>query len=84
MSHLLQDVLKINVQGYDNGLKINYDLINSVFRYNNINLSNKDSKKMIFCFVYKKGNWVVEEYDPFDLMNRYDELTFGNFDKLEE
>jgi hypothetical protein len=39
---------------------------------------------MIFCFVYKKGNWVVEEYDPFDLMNRYDELTFGNFDKLEE
>ena len=48
------------------------------------NLSDKDSKKMIFCFVYKKGNWVAEEYDPFDLMNRYDELTFGNFDKLGE
>jgi hypothetical protein len=38
---------------------------------------------MTFCFRYKKGKWVVEEYDTFELMNHYDELAFGNFNKLE-
>jgi hypothetical protein len=38
---------------------------------------------MTFVSGIKKGKWVVEEYDTFELMNHYDELAFGNFNKLE-
>jgi len=34
------------------------------------------------CFIYKKGKWMEKAYDTFELMSYYDELTFGNFDKL--
>ena len=47
------------------------------------NLSDNASDRMTFCFIYKKGKWMVKEYDTFELMSCYDELTFGNFDKLE-
>jgi len=47
------------------------------------NLSVDDRERMTFCFRYKKGKWVHEEYDVFELMNRYDELAFGNFNELE-
>jgi hypothetical protein len=47
------------------------------------NLAVEDEDRMTFCFRYKKGKWVVEEYDTFELMNHYDELAFGNFNKLE-
>lgn len=44
------------------------------------NLSD-DTNRMTFCFRYKRGKWAVEEYEPFELMNRYDEYAFG---KVEE
>lgn len=47
------------------------------------NLSEDEMDRMTFCFRYKKGKWIEEEYDVFELMNRYDELAFGNFKKLE-
>jgi len=47
------------------------------------NLSVDDIERMTFCFRYKKGKWVEEEYDVFELMNRYDELAFGDFNELE-
>lgn len=34
-------------------------------------------KRMIFCFQFEKGKWVVVEYDFFEIMNKYDELSFG-------
>ncbi len=38
---------------------------------------------MTFCFKYKGGKWLAEKYDTFELMNRYDELAFGDFEKIE-
>lgn len=43
-----------------------------------------ETKRMVFCFRYKNGKWVEEEYDTFDLMNHYDELATGNFEQLEK
>jgi len=48
------------------------------------NLSDDKKKPMTFCFRFIKGKWVIEEYDPFELMNNYDEQAFGNFDNLEQ
>jgi hypothetical protein len=48
------------------------------------NLSDNAVDRMTFCFIYKKGKWMEKAYDTFELMSYYDELTFGNFDKLEE
>lgn len=48
------------------------------------NLAEDEIERMTFCFKYKKGKWVEEEYDTFELMNRYDELAFGNFENLEK
>jgi hypothetical protein len=48
------------------------------------NLSENEIERMTFCFKYKNGKWVPEEYDAFELMNRYDELAFGNFEQLEK
>ena len=47
------------------------------------NLAEDSIERMTFCFKYKGGKWVAEEYDTFELMNRYDELAFGNFEKIE-
>lgn len=47
------------------------------------NLSEDATERMTFCFRYKKGKWIEEEYDVFELMNRYDELAFGDFNELE-
>ncbi len=41
-----------------------------------------DTRRMVFCFRYKKGKWLEEEYDPFDLMNHYEELAFGNIEQI--
>ena len=48
------------------------------------NLSDEASDRMTFCFIFKKGKWLEKEYDTFEIMSHYDELAFGNFDKLEE
>ena len=48
------------------------------------NLAEDEIERMTFCFKYKKGIWVEEAYDTFELMNRYDELAFGNFENLEK
>lgn len=48
------------------------------------NLAEDEIKRMTFCFKFKKGKWVEEAYDTFELMNRYDELAFGNFENLEK
>jgi len=47
------------------------------------NLAEAEIERMTFCFKYKGGKWVAEEYDTFELMNCYDELAFGNFEKIE-
>jgi hypothetical protein len=39
---------------------------------------------MTFCFEYKKGTWLDNPYDGFELMNEYDEVVFGNFSQLEK
>jgi len=48
------------------------------------NLSAIEIERMTFCFIYKNGKWVEEEYDTFELMNRYNELASGNFEQLEK
>jgi hypothetical protein len=47
------------------------------------NLAKAEIERMTFCFKYKGGKWVAEDYDIFELMNRYDELVFGNLEKIE-
>ena len=47
------------------------------------NLAEDETKRMIFCFKYKKDKWLAEEFDTFELMNRYNEWAFGNIDKLD-
>jgi hypothetical protein len=42
-----------------------------------------ESQRMVFTFRFRKGKWVDEGCDVFELMNRYDELEFGNFQELE-
>ena len=48
------------------------------------NLSEDECEQMTFYFRFKKGKWVDEEHDVFELMNRYDEFAFGNFENLEK
>jgi hypothetical protein len=48
------------------------------------NLSDDELDRMSFCFIYKKGKWIENEYDIFEIMSHYDELAFGNFDKLKD
>lgn len=48
------------------------------------NLSENEMERMTFCFKYKNSKWVKEEYDTFELMNKYDELAFGNFEQSEK
>ena len=42
-------------------------------------LAKDTSKRVTYCFKYKEGKWQSEDYEPFELMNHYDELTFGKF-----
>ena len=48
------------------------------------NLSEIEIERMTFCFKYKNGKWMEEEFDVFELMNKYDELAFGNFEQIDE
>jgi hypothetical protein len=48
------------------------------------NLSDDELDRMSFCFIFKKGKWIEKEYDVFEIMSHYDELAFGNFDKLND
>ena len=41
------------------------------------NLSEDFTKRLTYCFKYKKGKWIAESFDTFELMNNYDELMFG-------
>ena len=43
-----------------------------------------DKDRMIFSFQFNTGKWEVEKYEPFELINRYDKLSFGDFDNLEK
>jgi hypothetical protein len=47
------------------------------------NLSENENDRMTFCFEYRKGAWLDNPYDGFELMNEYDEVEFGNFSQLE-
>jgi hypothetical protein len=48
------------------------------------NLSDDELARMSFCFIFKKGKWIKKKYDTFEIMSHYDELAFGNFDKLND
>ena len=48
------------------------------------NLSEDESERITFCYRFKKGKWVDEEHDVFELMSRYDEFAFGNLENLEK
>jgi hypothetical protein len=48
------------------------------------NLSENEKDRMTFCFEYRKGAWLDNPYDGFELMNEYDEVVFGNFSQLEK
>jgi predicted metal-dependent hydrolase len=48
------------------------------------NLSDDKLDRMSFCFIFKKGKWIEKEYDTFEIMSRYDELAFGDFDKVSD
>ncbi len=41
------------------------------------NLAKDYHKRLTYCFKFKNGRWVSEEYDVFELMNRYEEHAFG-------
>jgi hypothetical protein len=41
------------------------------------NLSKDFDKRLTYCFIFKKGQWVKTEHAAFELMNRYDEYAFG-------
>ena len=40
-------------------------------------ISEDFTKRLTYCFKYKKGKWIAESFDTFELMNNYDELMFG-------
>jgi hypothetical protein len=42
-------------------------------------LAKDTSERVTYCFRYSEGKWQSEVYEPFELMNHYDELTFGKF-----
>jgi len=48
------------------------------------NLSDDELDRMSFCFIFKKGKWIEKEYDTFEIMSHYDELAYGDFDKLKD
>lgn len=48
------------------------------------NLAEGERERMTFYFRFKKGKWVDEEHDVFELMSNYDEFAFGNFENLEK
>ena len=33
--------------------------------------------RLIYCFRFKKGKWIIEEYDGFIVYKKYDEHSFG-------
>ena len=41
------------------------------------NLSKDQNQRLTYCFIFKKGLWVKETFDSFELMNKYDEYAFG-------
>ncbi|KAA5542059.1 hypothetical protein [Adhaeribacter rhizoryzae] len=41
------------------------------------NFAKDDSNRLTYCFRFKKGKWVKEEYDVFELMSHYEEYAFG-------
>ena len=41
------------------------------------NLSKDQDQRLTYCFIFKKGIWVKETFDSFELMNKYDEYAFG-------
>ena len=48
------------------------------------NLDETESERMTFCFKYNKGKWTEVPIETFELINRFDELEFGNFKQLEK
>ncbi|MBP8191998.1 MAG: hypothetical protein KAX69_00235 [Chitinophagales bacterium] len=34
-------------------------------------------ERITHCFVYKKGKWIITEYDVFSFMNKFDETDSG-------
>lgn len=41
------------------------------------NHSSEAEERYTYAFEFKKGKWKSTKYDPFDLMNRYKEMKFG-------
>jgi hypothetical protein len=41
------------------------------------NTAKNDSERLTYCFEFKKGKWVLAEFDAFDLMSRFDEFQYG-------
>ena len=41
------------------------------------NLSKNHGERLTYCFIFKKGKWVKESQDVFELMNKYEEFAFG-------
>jgi hypothetical protein len=64
------------VDAFDNPLKFEEnDQLEIVFNH----LKKVPSERVTYCFRYSEGKWQSEDYEPFELMNHYDELTFGKF-----
>lgn len=42
-----------------------------------INNNSKSQEPFIYSFKYKKGKWLAEETDPFEIMNHFDEENSG-------
>ena len=42
-----------------------------------INHAQDNSQQAIYCFNFIKGRWYHAEYDIFELMNHYEEYSFG-------
>jgi hypothetical protein len=48
------------------------------------NHSKNEENRLTYCFIFKNGKWIQEEYDVFELMNRYEEFTFGKMKKIKK
>ncbi|RAU81877.1 hypothetical protein [Pontibacter arcticus] len=46
------------------------------------NQAKEYDKRLTYCFRFKKGRWVSESYDVFELMNHYDEFAFGKMNHI--
>ena len=42
-----------------------------------------ETKRMVFCFQYKNGKWIEEEYNPLELTSQYNPLVLGDFKQVE-